>query len=186
MSLISNTLRHRLSRLRSGGRGAAVTLAALIVAFVVGACAEEPSEDTEEAVADSPQQAAEARPDQLPLPEIMQALERDMAAAAAGLWIEDPQAIAAAARRVADHPSVTVEYRAVIQEELGDEFPAFVEYDQEVHHTAMILAEGAEAEAPIAELLERHHEVARGCVGCHTAFRSRLETALTRLRSGER
>ena len=177
-----NALRDTRTGLR---RGAAATFAGLYLAFVAGSCVDEPSEETRPPAADSPQMPAQPQPDQLPLPAIMRGLERDMAAVDAGLWMENPQAVAAAARRVAEHPSVTLEYREAIQEALGDEFPAFVAYDQEVHDAAQLVAERAEAGAPIAELLEFQHEVARGCVGCHTEFRTRLQPAMDRLRSQE-
>ncbi len=157
----------------------------LLVIFALGSCAEEMADEAATLAADSPQVQTEPQPDQLPLPEIMVDLERDMAAVGAGLWTEDPQVIAAAARRVAEHPSTTLEYRQAIQEELGDHFPTFVGYDEDVHDAARLLAERAEAGAPIAELLELHHEVARGCVGCHTAFRGRLQPAMDRLRANE-
>lgn len=183
MPRTSPTLRYSRSNLPGG---AAATFAGLLLAFVVGSCGDEPSEETHPSAADSLRVPGQPQPDQLPLPAIMRGLERDMAAVDAGLWMENPQAVAAAARRVAEHPSVTLEYRQAIQDELGDEFPAFVAYDQEVHDAARLVAERAEAGVPIAELLESQHAVARGCVGCHTDFRSRLQPAMDRLRSGGR
>jgi hypothetical protein len=182
MAPMARTIRTNLFSPRSR---TSVAFAGLFVAFAIGSCADEPPGAVETSTADSHQVSAEPQPDQLPLPAIMRSLERDMAAVDAGLWLENPQAVAAAAHRVAEHPSVTLEYRAAIQEELGDHFPAFVEYDQEVHDTAQLLAERAKAGAAIGELLELQHAVARGCVGCHTAFRSRLQPAMDRLRSNE-
>ncbi len=182
MASMTKTIRRTLS----GPHGrTSLAFAGLLVIFALGSCAEEMAEEAATLGADSPQVHTETQPDQLPLPDIMRGLERDMAAVAAGLWIEDPQAVAAAARRVAEHPSTTLEYRQAIQEELGDHFPTFVEYDQEVHNAARFLAERAEAGAPIAELLGLRHEVARGCVGCHTGFRSRLQPTMDRLRSND-
>ena len=182
MAPMTKTIRRTLS----GPRGrTSLAFSGLLLAFALGSCAEEVAEEAGTLAVDSPQVQTEPQPDQLPLPDIMQDLERDMAAVAAGLWMEDPQAVAAAARRVAEHPSTTLEYRQAIQEELGDHFPTFVGYDQEVHDAARLLAERAEAGAPIAELLELRHEAARGCVGCHTAYRSRLQPAMDRLRSDE-
>jgi hypothetical protein len=177
---MTKTFRRALFSPRSG---AGAAFAGLLVAFAIGSCTDEIPEEAE-ATADSPQVQTGPQPDQLPLPALMRGLERDMAAVAAGLWMEDPRAVAEAAQRVAEHPSTTLEYRQAIQEALGDHFPTFVEYDQEVHHAARVLGERAEAGAPIAELLGLQHEVARGCVGCHTDFRNRLEPAMDRLRSG--
>jgi hypothetical protein len=182
MAPMTQRFRRTLFNPRGGTSGA---FAGLLVAFVIGSCADGPAEEAETPTLDSPQVQEGTEPNQLPLPALMRGLERDMAAVGTGLWMEDPQAVAEAAHRVAEHPSTTLEYRQAIQEALGDQFPAFVEYDQAVHHSARLLAERAEAGAAIGELLELQHEVARGCVGCHTAFRSRLQPAMDRLRSDE-
>jgi hypothetical protein len=173
-------IRHTLSSPRAG---TSVAFAGVLVTFMLGSCTDELPEGAQTTPADSPQVESEAPADQLPLPDLMQSLERDMGAVWAGLWMEEPEAVAAAARRVAEHPPTTLVYRQAIQEELGDLFPAFVQYDQEVHETAQLLADRAETGTPIAELLELQHEVARGCVDCHTGFRSRLQPAMDRLRS---
>ncbi len=178
---MTKTFRRALFSPRTGAWAA---FAGLLVAFAIGSCTDEIPEEAE-ATADSPQVQTGPQPDQLPLPALMRGLERDMGAVAAGLWMEDPRAVAGAAHRVAEHPSTTLEYRQAIQEALGDHFPTFAEYDQEVHDAARVLAARAEAGAPIAELLELRHEVARGCVSCHTAYRSRLQPAMDPLRSDE-
>jgi hypothetical protein len=159
-----------------------VPAAFLTLLLFPGACTQEASQDTSATTAESPPQTAEAPPDQLPLPEIMRELERDMAAVAAALWNEQPDGVVAPARRVADHPSVTVEYRTAIQEELGDDFVNFVRWDGQVHDEAARLAERAEEGASIAELLELHYDVARRCIGCHTDYRARLQPVLAPLR----
>lgn len=172
------------THLRPPGASRMLVPAALLTLLLfLGACTQDAPQDTSATTAESQQQTADAPPDQLPLPEIMRGLERDMAAVAAALWIEHTDGVAAPARRVADHPSVTVGYRTAIQEELGGGFVNFVQWDEEVHHSAVLLAERAEEGASIAELLELHYEVARGCVGCHTDYRSRLQPVLTPLRS---
>jgi hypothetical protein len=112
----------------------------------------------------------------LTLKEIMQGLERDMATAAHGLWIEDRASVGAGARGVAEHPHVTSEQMAVIQAALGDDFTAFVRHDQEVHGAAVALTEAA-ATAD-AGLLAGYVRVQEGCVACHTAFRTRLAAVL--------
>jgi hypothetical protein len=182
MAPMTRTYRRALFSPRSG---AWTACAGLLVAFAIGSCTDGIPEAAEAPTLDSPQLQEETQPNQLPLPALMRGLERDMAAVAAGLWMEDLRAVAEAAHRVAEHPSTTLEYRQAIQEALGDHFPTFVEYDQEVHHAARVLAERAEAGASIAELLGLQHEVARGCIGCHTDFRNRLEPTMDRLRSDE-
>jgi hypothetical protein len=182
MAFMAHAVQHAFSVLRGGTSPA---LAAILAASVLSSCTAEPSERSETTSAGALQEQTESQPDQLPLPEIMRDLERDMAAIGSALWMEDFPAVTAAARRVADHPSTSVEYRQAIQEELGGDFPTFVEYDQKVHFAALLLAERAEASAPISELLELQHAVAQGCIGCHAGFRSRLQPAMDRLRSSQ-
>ncbi len=177
---------HTTRRTQSSPRGGmSLAFAGLLAAFVMGSCTDELPEEIPPSAADSPQVSEQPQSGLLPLPAIMRGLERDMAAVDAGLWMEDSRTVAEAAHRVAEHPSTTLEYREAIQGELGDRFPTFVEYDQGVHDAARFLAERAESGAPVAELLELQHEVARGCVGCHTDFRSRLQPAMDRLRSNQ-
>lgn len=118
----------------------------------------------------------------LPLKETMRGLEADMTGVLGALWIDDASGVAAAARRVADHPRVPPEEMALIQGTLGEAFAAFVGFDQAVHGAAVSLSERAAAGAPAAELLAEVTRIQEGCVGCHTAFRPRVSAAL----AGER
>ncbi len=107
------------------------------------------------------------------LKHIMVALGDQMTRAQAGLWVEDYEAIAAAARAVAEHPHVSPEERARVQAALGADFADFAQADRKVHDSAVRLAEAADtqsAESTLGELLE----VQSGCVACHTQFRDRL------------
>jgi hypothetical protein len=108
---------------------------------------------------------------------IMQGLEADLANVAHGIWAEDAEAVGAAAGRVADHPRVTPEQMAVIQATLGEDFAAFVQYDQAVHRASVALAEGA-AGATAVEHLSGLQRIQQGCVSCHSAFRTRVSAAL--------
>lgn len=114
----------------------------------------------------------------LPLKQIMQGLEADMAALLHALWMEDVPGVAAAAGRIADHPRVPAEQMAAIQAALGAEFGGFAGHDQAVHGAAVALAEAAAGGAPPADLLPGVATVQAGCVACHTSFRARVAAAL--------
>lgn len=147
----------------------------LVGLFVVTAtgCASPPE-------ADGGSDAAEAEAASLEDPtlkQIMQALEADMAGVAHGIWLEDREAVRAAAERVADHPRVTPEQMATIQATLGAEFATFAGMDGEVHGASVALRDQA-AEASVAELAAGYVRIQQGCVACHAAFRPRVSEAL--------
>ncbi|GMV04640.1 MAG: hypothetical protein AMXMBFR53_09200 [Gemmatimonadota bacterium] len=113
------------------------------------------------------------------LVDIMRGLDADMAAVAHGLWTADVPAIAAAARKVADHPKVTPETAAAIQSALGAEFGDFAAYDHQVHDAATRLSEIAQdGEGQLDVLLAGYQGIQEGCVACHTQFRARVSAAL--------
>lgn len=114
----------------------------------------------------------------LPLREIMRALGTEMGAVATAVWADDRAGVAAAARRIAEHPAVTPEQRAAIQAALGAEFPTFARHDHAVHAAALALAAAADSGRVGAALLEPVGRVQQGCVACHDAFRGRVAAAL--------
>lgn len=100
--------------------------------------------------------------------------------------IEELDTIAAASRRVADHPKVTSEDRTAIQTSIGQEFAAFVAFDQDVHAAAIELVDAATDGATIADLLATYVRIQDGCVGCHDRFRARVTAARVALEGSDR
>lgn len=149
---------------------------ALVIAMMATGCGQPP-------VSDEPQQAeVPSAGDSAPtLSTIMQALAADMAESAGGIWVEDVAIVAEAARRIADHPPVSPEERAVIQAALGPDFGNFVSFDQGVHSAAAELATGAANGREIPDLMDQYVLIQEGCVGCHEAFRADVSAALTAL-----
>lgn len=152
-----------------------------VMALVANAGCQAPPDGTD--AGDAPTAAPESAaapvvpPETLPLVEIMRALEEDLAEATHGLWVDDRAVVTSAAGRIADHPRVTAEQMGIIQQTLGEEFPAFAGMDQRVHDGAVALA-GAAASATPAELMIRLVEVQEGCLACHVSFRTRVSEAL--------
>ena len=138
-------------------------------------CQPPPAEETD-AAGDVPTESPE--PTNLPLKQIMQGLEADLASVAHGIWTEDHRAIAEAATRVAEHPKVTPEQMQAIQAELGNQYPAFVQQDMAVHDGSVELAGAAQAYAPVGELFGVYVRVQQGCMSCHAAFQSRVRAVL--------
>jgi hypothetical protein len=84
---------------------------------------------------------------------------------------------AAAARSVADHPTVPPEELERISAVLGSDLARFKAWDLQVHDLALRLSEAAAA-GGISPLLEIDAELRSGCVGCHSEFRERLRRAI--------
>lgn len=158
------------------------TITPLLAALTLLGCgaerrpAAEPAEHP--AAAEAGHEAEAERGPGLPLREIMQALGADMNAAATAVWADDRAGLAAAARRIADHPPVTAEQRSAIQAALGADFPGFVRYDQAVHGAAVELAARADSGVAMSALLQPITRIQQGCVGCHESFRARVAPAL--------
>jgi cytochrome c556 len=152
------------------------TRAAVVALLLLASAACGPTPEPEA----GPGEVAEAEvpsPANPTLKEIMQALETDMAGVAHGIWIEDMEAVRAAAARVADHPRVTPEQMATIQATLGADFATFAGMDQAVHGASVALRDAA-GQAPISELTSGYQRIQQGCVACHAAFRPRVSEAL--------
>jgi cytochrome c556 len=104
---------------------------------------------------------------------IMQGLQASMATLHLALWLEEFEAVAAAAREVADHPQVPAAERLRIQSVLEDDFAAFAAADRRVHDTSLRLRDAA-LQRDTAAVLSALADVHVGCVACHTRFRARL------------
>lgn len=145
-----------------------------VLALGTGACQNAPPSERLPVSEDRPAEG----PATATLADIMQDLATDMAAAAGGIWIADAEQVAVAAQRIADHPKVSPEDRAMIQAALGEGFGAFVTFDQEVHGAAIELADAAAGGSGAPDLLASYSRIQEGCVGCHDAFRADVASAL--------
>jgi len=115
-----------------------------------------------------------AMPANAPLIEIMQGLSADMNGVLQGLWLEDPEAVAYYADRIANHSRVTAEEMGVIQGALGSDFATFVSHDQRVHFAAVALVDAVASGSSVPDLLSVTTDIQEGCVSCHETFRERV------------
>jgi hypothetical protein len=171
----------------SVGRARALLTAGILL-LVGAACAEAPdageeaAADTAAAAADTaePQDPAAAARAALPgLFNIMVGLQGDAYRISRGLWTEQLDTIAAAARSIANHPQVTADELRVVQGILGDDIVAFRALDMQVHDLAVRLGEAAAA-GDLEAVVATDAELRAGCVECHTQFRDRLRSGITR------
>ena len=164
-------------RTRESRWSGAVTLCLVgsLAGMVVG-CGEPPEE--EPPAAPGVRDSATALRGALPgLFGIMLGLQEDMRRLDRGLWIESYDTVAAAARAVADHPTVPPEEFQRISSVLGDEMASFREMDRNVHDLAVEI-EGHAQGGRLDGVLATGAELRRGCVDCHTAYRARLREGL--------
>lgn len=107
---------------------------------------------------------------------VMVGLQGDMERISRGIWTESYDSIAAAARAVADHPTIGSEGIAKVQGVLGEDMAAFKGMDMTVHDLAVEVEEHAVA-GDLEAVLDAEGRLRQGCVECHTAFRQRLRDA---------
>lgn len=157
---------------------ARTAFALALPAVLASACQDRPAAD---AGAQPSSEPSALMPQNLPLKEIMQGLEEDLAELAHGLWIEDPAVVSAAAHRIAEHPRVPPEQMGAIQSALSTEFSAFVAMDQLVHDAAVALAAAADSVRPTPVLFATYMDIQEGCMSCHETFRDRVAKALAAL-----
>lgn len=118
-------------------------------------------------------QVEEKQPETMELVPMMRLLLSDMYTVDEGIYTEDYTLVRKGANAIADHPGMTPEDKKRIQEELGDEFKAFVQFDMKVHHHADSMARAAAVKS-MNDVLRHYNIVQQGCVDCHSRFRARI------------
>lgn len=121
-------------------------------------------------------QKANSQPETMPLVPMMQQLLTDMQQADRGLYTENYDMIKEAGGNISNHPTMTPEDKQLVKSTLGDEMKQFVEYDMIVHHHADSMRIAAIQEN-MQKVLQHYAIVQRGCVDCHTAFRTPISSA---------
>lgn len=152
----------------------------LALTLAAGAC-----DAREDNARDNPDEAVQGATDsvtatRVALPtlfSIMLGLQGDMDRVSHGLWLEQYDSIAAAARAVADHPAIPPQEGQKIAGVLGDDMARFQAFDRTVHDLAVRMAEAADAR-DMAGVLEADAALRDGCVACHTDFRTRLRDGI--------
>ncbi|MCA9571378.1 MAG: cytochrome c, partial [Myxococcales bacterium] len=96
-----------------------------------------------------------------------------MADLSGSLWRSDHPGVAREAQRIADHPHIAPSEIARIHAVLGDRMTAFHRADEDVHDSAVRLAEAAGSN-DVPAILQHLAELQAGCVACHRGFREDL------------
>lgn len=106
---------------------------------------------------------------------IMQRLGAEMMTLTHALMTEDRPTITRSAAAIAEHAPISAAELERIHTTLEEEMATFEALDERVHSASVRLNEAAQT-GDFAAVAERLGEVQRGCVACHTQFRSRLLT----------
>ena len=108
---------------------------------------------------------------------IMQDLRSDAALILDGLLIDDYDAIANAALKIADHPKIPPGQVALVVAELGSEMAAFKQFDTAVHDLSLAI-QSAALEKDRGRAIASYQQMVGACLACHASFRQRVSTVL--------
>lgn len=108
-----------------------------------------------------------------PLLVIMRGLNADMVALTSALMLEDRDRVVSSAAAIANHAPIAPEDIVRIRRELGEEMAEFERIDEEVHDASIRLSEMASS-GQMYEVIDQLAEVQRGCIACHTLYRTQL------------
>lgn len=150
----------------------------LLLGLGLGACSAEAHPEQDRPAQASAEHAHGAGRTQAMIP-LMQGLERQMAAAAVGLWRDDFAAIARAGEGIADHPGIEDAELQRLRTALGDRFGEFERADVAVHEAGLALREAGIAR-DVAAATRAFTRASEGCVGCHTAVRAQVRAGAPR------
>lgn len=115
---------------------------------------------------------------------IMQDLRNDAALILDGLLIDDHDAVANAAARIADHPQIPPEQVTEVVAELGSEMAAFKQFDTLVHDLSLAI-QSAALENDRSQAVASYQQMVSACLACHASFRERVSTVLNTARDTE-
>ena len=111
------------------------------------------------------------------LKSIMQGLRDNAVLVMDAILVDDFNAVAEAAQQIAEHPQIPPEQVALVAAELGSEMAAFKQFDTVVHDLSVTMREAAQDTDRVG-VHRAFDDMIAGCLGCHTAYRQRVMTAL--------
>ncbi|KPV41269.1 hypothetical protein AN478_04710 [Thiohalorhabdus denitrificans] len=104
-----------------------------------------------------------------PLERVMGTMEEDFQGLSRALLREDHAEAAAAARRLADHPTPGLTEKLGLLSRFGTDAGQFREYDERTRRAARDIAEAADAKA-LERMTEGFHRLVDSCLACHRRF----------------
>ena len=111
------------------------------------------------------------------LQSIMQGLRDNLVEITDGLLVDDFELVERGASAIANHPRIPPEQVKLVAAELGQEMPAFKQFDTRVHDLAVQISAAAKNnDGPAA--ISAFEEMIDGCFGCHTVYKDRVAGVL--------
>jgi len=107
---------------------------------------------------------------------IMQGLRDNLVEIADGLLNEDLELVERGAG-IATHPRIPPEQVQLVARELGEEMPAFKQFDMRVHDLAVEIGAAARAGDKTAAM-GKFQGMIDGCFGCHITYKDRVAGVL--------
>ena len=107
----------------------------------------------------------------------MQGLRDNLVEIADGLLTDDLQLVEHGATRIATHPRIPPEQVQLVARELGEEMPAFKQFDMRVHDLAVEISAAARA-GDRSAATGKFQGMINGCLGCHILYKDRVANVL--------
>ena len=107
----------------------------------------------------------------------MQGLRDNLVEIADGLLTDDLELVERGATGIATHPRIPPEQVQLVARELGEEMPAFKQFDMRVHDLAVEIGAAARAGDKIAAI-GKYRGLIEGCFGCHITYKDRVAHVL--------
>jgi len=108
---------------------------------------------------------------------IMQGLRDNLVEVADGLLTDDLELVERGAAGIATHPRIPPEQIQLVARELGEEMPAFKQFDMRVHDLAVEIGAAARAGDKNAAI-GKFQGMIDGCLGCHIIYKDRVANVL--------
>ena len=108
---------------------------------------------------------------------IMQGLRDNLVEIADGLLTDDLELVERGANGIATHPRIPPEQVQLVARELGEEMPAFKQFDMHVHDLALEIGAAAKAGDKTAAVGKLQGMI-DGCFGCHIVYKDRVANVL--------
>lgn len=123
---------------------------------------------------------SQAYAEEVTLKSVMQQLGKDYAGLNQSILMEDFEASAQAAHRIAHHDKPSLLQRMKIMTGLRSDMPGFKKVDTKVHQLALDIERAALAkDMPL--LIQHQSNMLSACMACHTTYKARVIDIMTDL-----
>jgi cytochrome c556 len=108
---------------------------------------------------------------------IMQGLRDNLVEISDGLLTDDFELVEQGATAIANHPRIPPGQVQLVAKELGQEMPAFKQFDTRVHNLAVQISAAAR-NGDRAATISKFQDLVDGCFACHASYKHRVAGVL--------